>query len=518
MTIARNRRIFLLALLLATASAFLAYRLVSSWPHPEPTVVEVRPEVGEPVLLGARTIPAGTTITADDIEVGYVAPTAREERALTESEQVIGSVSLVSIPKGEQILASSIGALPTPQPKTFAQDVPVGLRAVTIALEETVGVGGLVQPGDRVDVIASYELKPIRSAPSLGALGDIVDMSSNDDDSDPFPVAELLLQDVQVLAIGQALDATTPAPPPDDAKKETSGEGEGPAPRPDAASVTLLVNPTEALRLLLAVESEAIFRLLLRSPGDTTVTELPPAFITSGGVMTEPFSLLGANLANADMVITGARFRQTSVPAGGILEFEATVRNVSSHLIPAGRGGASSGHVYHAGETWQSVDEQSPAGVYSVGVTSENAQPQSYPWRWELAEDLAPGQTATITGGIQVPNDPGVQRWWFGTMLQPGTVLEDGVAPVEITIEPISSIEVTAPEIELRDSPWSTSPSLVTMSNGSRADVLDYQEGWFLVRSGKTDGWIPEDAVTNTALLPTTDSPQTAQSRTEEST
>jgi Flp pilus assembly protein CpaB len=519
----------LLGLLLATVSAVLAYQFIASRPDPAPTIVEVQPEVGEPVLMGARSIAKGATITVDDVEVGYVAPAAKATRALTDSAQAIGSVSLVAIPKGEQILASSIGDLPPPPPETFAKDVPVGFRAVTIALEETVGVGGFVQPGDRVDVIASFELvlvvpdEPgeqieVSSGSSGGLLDELFDL--DEEEEEEFPVAELILQDVEVLAIGQALDAMAPVAPPDDADPDAATAAEtpvGPSPRPEAASVTLLVNPSQALRLLLAVESDAIFRLLLRTPGDTTTTELPPALITSGEIPMDPFKFMGGNLAPTDVVITDARFRQTSVPAGGILEFEATVRNVSPQLIPAGRGGAGPGHVYDAGETWQSVDDDAPEGIYSVGVTSENSEPRTYPWRWDLGEDLAPGATATVTGGIQMPNTPGVQRWWFGTMLQPGTVLEDGVRPVEVTIEPITSIEVTAFEIELRESPWPDADRVLAVTRGARADVLNYQDGWFLVRFGQTDGWVPERAVTNAALVPAPATPEAVRSDTEAS-
>ncbi|MBW3633595.1 MAG: hypothetical protein KY456_11285, partial [Chloroflexi bacterium] len=308
--------------------------------------------------------------------------------------------------------------------------------------------------------------------------------------------------DVEVLAVGQALDATAAAPTATAPETSTAVQTpEGPAPRPEAASVTLLVSPTQALRLLQAVQADGTFRLLLRAPGDATLTELPPALITNGAMEMEPIQLVGANLAGEDLVITDARFRQTSVPAGGILEFEATVRNVSSRLIPAGRGGAGPGHVYHTGQTWQSLDDVSPDGVYSVGVTSESAGSQTFPWRWDLGQDLEPGHTTTITGGIQMPNLPGVQRWWLGTLLQPGTVLEDGVATVEITVEPASAVVVLAPEIDLRESPWANAASVLNVGQGTRADVLDYQDGWFLIHSGRSEGWVPESAVAN-AVLP----------------
>jgi Flp pilus assembly protein CpaB len=480
-------------------------------------VVEAAPVSGEPVLVGARTIAARTTLSADDIAVAYVAPEAKGERVLTESAQAIGQVALVDIPKGEQILAGSVGVSAAPPADTFARDVPVGMRAVSIALEEIVGVGGFVQPGDRVDVIASYDLiAPDSESPAedaLGAFGNLLNMDLGGSDA-PFAVAELIVQDVKVLAIGQTLDGSEAAAPPPapEAAATSQQEPESPAPNPEATSVTLLVDPTQALRLLLAVQSDGKFRLLLRAPGDVTTTELPPALVSTGGVELDPYKFIGANLVEKDLVITEARFRQTSVPAGGILEFEATVLNTSSHLVAAGRGGASPGHVYHADQTWQSLADEAPSGVYSFGVTAENAEPQTYPWRWDLGEDLAPGQAVTITGGIQVPNVPGIQRWWFGTLLQPGTVLEDGVASIEITIEPVSSVVVMASEIDLRESPWPTAASVLKIAHGTRADVLEYEDGWFLVHSDDTDGWIPETAVLNAALPEAVSAEQSAES------
>lgn len=522
MTARRDRRVVLLALLLASAAAFLAYALLASRPQSVLEPVEAAAPSGEPVLVAARPIAEGEMLEAADIEVAYVAPAAKGPRALTESAQAIGDMALVAIPKGEQILASSVGnATADAAPRTFAGDVPVGMRAVAIALEETVGAGGLVQPGDRVDVIASYQLKPIRPAQTveeaLGMIdderpgnddageeksGDASDAESSDDDD--FPVAELLLQDVEVLAIGQSLGTTDAPPPPtttDGGADAAATEATGPSPRPDAASVTLLVDPSQALRLLLAVQADGTFRLLLRSPGDTTTTELPPALITNGAIQMPPFDLVGANLAEKDLVVTGARFRQRSVPAGGMIEFEATVRNISARVIPAGGGGAGPGYEYRAGQSWRTLADVAPPGVYSLGVTAEGAQDPAYPWRWDLGKDLTPGESVTITGAIQAPNVAGVQRWWFGTLLQPGTVQDDGVASTQITIEPVESVVVVASAIDIRESPWPSAASVVKAPRGTKADVLQYRDGWFEVRVDGRDGWVIESAVVN-AVLP----------------
>ena len=526
MTAKRNRNVLLLSLLLASVSAVLAFLLISSRPDAAPAVIQAPPPAGEPVLIGARSIAVGEVLTGDDIEVAYIAAEAMSPRALTESAGAIGEVALVAIPKGEQILAGSIGASTALEVDTFARNVPLGMRAVTIASEETVGVGGFVLPGDRVDVIAGFELKPVLPgdtvenrlglgpsdeldsgsdgeppSPGTPENGDEAEKSGETDD-EAFPMAELLLQDVEVLAIGQALEGAAADAAPDSAT-DTAAEEEGAADRTaraEAASVTLLVSPSQALRLLLAVQADGVFRLLLRAPGDTTVTELPPALITSGAMPMAPIQLVGANLIGEDLVITDARFRETSLPAGGTLEFQATVRNVSSRLIPAGRGGAGPGHVYLVGQSWQSLADGAPAGFFSLGVTSDTVGSQTYPWRWDLGQDLAPGQSATITGGIQVSNLPGVQRWWFGTLLQPGTVLEDGAAPSEITIEPVASVVVMASEIDLREAPWPSAASVLKILQGTRADVLKYEDGWFLIRSGASQGWVPESAVANAAL------------------
>jgi hypothetical protein len=55
------------------------------------------------------------------------------------------------------------------------------------------------------------------------------------------------------------------------------------------------------------------------------------------------------------------------------------------------------------------------------------------------------------------------------------------------------------------------------MASGARADVLNYQDGWFLVHVDQTDGWVPESAVTNVALLPVAATPEAVRSDAEES-
>ena len=112
---------------------------------------------------------------------------------------------------------------------------PPGLRAVSVRVNEVIGVAGYVLPGTRVDVVATV-------SPS----GQGSDMTS-----------KVILTNVQVLAAGTKIDRET------DKNK--------PIP---VSVVTLLVNPEEAERLTLA-STEGKIQLALRNPLDKTMPVTP---------------------------------------------------------------------------------------------------------------------------------------------------------------------------------------------------------------------------------------------------
>jgi pilus assembly protein CpaB len=106
--------------------------------------------------------------------------------------------------------------------------IPPGLRALSVRVNEVIGVAGYVLPGTRVDVLAT--MTPTK---------DQVDVTS-----------KVVLTDVQVLAAGT--------------KIEQSADGGKPMP---VSVVTLLVTPPEAERLTLAT-TEGKIQLALRNPLD----------------------------------------------------------------------------------------------------------------------------------------------------------------------------------------------------------------------------------------------------------
>jgi pilus assembly protein CpaB len=123
--------------------------------------------------------------------------------------------------------------------------IPPGLRAVSVKVNEVIGVAGYVLPGTHVDVVAT--VSPTQQA---------ADMTS-----------KVILTDVLVLAAGTKIE---------------QGNGDE---KPVAVSVvTLLVDPDQAERLTLA-STEGKIQLALRNPLDKTTP------VTRG---VKPATLLGA--------------------------------------------------------------------------------------------------------------------------------------------------------------------------------------------------------------------------------
>jgi pilus assembly protein CpaB len=121
--------------------------------------------------------------------------------------------------------------------------IPAGMRAISVKVNEVIGVAGFVVPGTRVDVVVTVPRQQ---------------------DS----VSRIVVNNLQVLTAGTKID-------------QTKKDGE-----PIAASVvTLLVTPQDAERIALAA-SQGQIMLTLRNPLDTL--ESPTGGVRMAGLMGEP--------------------------------------------------------------------------------------------------------------------------------------------------------------------------------------------------------------------------------------
>lgn len=175
--------------------------------------------------------------------------------ALSSAEAIVGRVTAVPIPRGAQILG---GSLESQEQIPLSLEVPRGRRAVTIAVSNVTGVGGLVRPGNFVDVLGTFEF----GRPTGVQQGQV-------QYADERTETRTLLQNVLVLAVNQLHRGARPPARAADAEVPEQGGGEY-AVTTDTTleNATLLVDPTQVQELVLAQQIGDL-TLALRSDLDT---------------------------------------------------------------------------------------------------------------------------------------------------------------------------------------------------------------------------------------------------------
>ncbi|MGI5819703.1 MAG: Flp pilus assembly protein CpaB [Armatimonadota bacterium] len=249
--LSRNQALGLAAVIALIVSA-MVYVLLNSQARPPE---QEAPQMVTMVVAEAE-IGALQTITSEMVGITEVARPAAPPRHLSRVEDVIGKVSQRSISHGEAITALDVAARSAARGLTFV--IPEGMRAATVALDPVSGVAGFALPGDRVDVLTTFE-------------------------RDGTAFTRTILQDITVLAIGQASTrpqaaATRPAVSDgqaDPAAPAADATGEAaPRAQEEVRNATLAVTPDEAQSLILAAATGAI-HLVLRPPGDASTVALP---------------------------------------------------------------------------------------------------------------------------------------------------------------------------------------------------------------------------------------------------
>jgi pilus assembly protein CpaB len=176
------------------------------------------------ILVAGQDIPARTKITRDMLRQSSRAANEVESDAVLDVRQVDGKLAMITIPTGSIITNSKIGA---PVETSLTYRLKPGTRAVSISIDKVKSVSGLIQAGDKVDVIAV----PPR-------------------DGDRQPRGYAILRGVTVLALGNQLETAGATPSPDNANYQT---------------ITLELTP-EQTDLIAMADLNTTLRLALRSP------------------------------------------------------------------------------------------------------------------------------------------------------------------------------------------------------------------------------------------------------------
>ncbi|HZZ83151.1 MAG TPA: Flp pilus assembly protein CpaB [Anaeromyxobacteraceae bacterium] len=203
------------------------------------------------VVVAAVDLPLGTQLRADNLTAIDWPSAARPPSAVANPADLVGRVVSTHIYKSEPVLAEKLAGAQAGA--GLAALVPGGKRAVSVRVDDVVGVAGFIHPGDSVDVIVTMS--------NVGPAS--------------VPVSKVILQNVKVLAVGKELDAN-----------DRKGD------RVLAATVaTLMVDSEEAERLALGA-SKGQLLLALRGSVDSELVETtgvaPPGLLGSAASWAAP--------------------------------------------------------------------------------------------------------------------------------------------------------------------------------------------------------------------------------------
>jgi pilus assembly protein CpaB len=244
----RNRN----ALLISIASGLLA--VVMMWVYlsrKESSLIALSSM--KDVIVVTQDIGPDTVLDERVLQQIQVPSRYLQPQAASDMREVIGRVTAVPIPSGAQVLGPSLLAV---RRTALAYEVPRGQRAVTIAISDVTGVGGLIQPGNFVDVVGTFEY----GKPSGEQNGKI-------QYADERTEVITMMQNMPVLAVNREHLRDRPVPRAPDASQGDQG---GTASQ-SFSNVTLLVSPSQVQELILA-QHVGTLTLTLRSAGDTGET------------------------------------------------------------------------------------------------------------------------------------------------------------------------------------------------------------------------------------------------------
>lgn len=216
-----NRRVILVAIIMALLTSFLIYIYIKKATTTEDTAEYTN------VYAAVKTLPAKYKITDSDLKEIRVTKEFLNIKAVRNKADIVGKRLKERVIAGEQILQERLSS---DNNLLLAFNIPEGKRAVSININEQIEVANLIRPGDFVDVIGSFDKEE-------------VDDKTN---KITFPrITKIILQNVQILALGQEQIVE------DEKSKELP------------KTVTIAVSPQDSEKLVFASEY-AVLRLALR--------------------------------------------------------------------------------------------------------------------------------------------------------------------------------------------------------------------------------------------------------------
>lgn len=180
------------------------------------------------VAVAKVAIPVGTKIIPEQVMVVQFPPESTPDGAFESVDKLTGRVAVTNIAPREPITEARLA--PEGTAGGLSAVIPEGYRAMTVKVDDVVGISGFIMPGTLVDIVV------------------VIDPAEKAGMQDP--ISKIVLQNIKVLANGQNID-----------KPESEREANS------VKAVTLLVTPEQAEKLALAA-SEGKLQLVMRNSID----------------------------------------------------------------------------------------------------------------------------------------------------------------------------------------------------------------------------------------------------------
>jgi len=162
------------------------------------------------VVTAAMDIPYGTKLPSRHLTTLTVPKALVPGDVVLDAEAIEGMVSSIDIVSGEMIMKSRLSEHGSGS--TLAALIGENMRAITVRVDDVVGVAGFLLPGNYVDIIAIKLDRKTKIAKTETVLKKIrvlaVDQKARTDDSEPIVVRavtmEMLSKESEVLAKSMA--------------------------------------------------------------------------------------------------------------------------------------------------------------------------------------------------------------------------------------------------------------------------------------------------------------------------
>ncbi|MBP1685308.1 MAG: Flp pilus assembly protein CpaB [Deltaproteobacteria bacterium] len=221
----RTVLVLVVALTMAGLASYAVYRGIQNIPVREVEVAQAF------TVVATKSLPVGVMISRDDAKV-VPWPAANPIAAgFSQVDQVVGRGLIAPVAENEPITEPKLA--PREAGAGLAPSIPPGMRAISVRVNDVIGVAGFVVPGSRVDVLVTVRQQD--------------DMMNR-----------VVVPNVLVLAAGTRYD---------------SAQAKDGKPIPTAV-VTFALTPQDGERIALA-STEGKITLALRNPLDAQPIETP---------------------------------------------------------------------------------------------------------------------------------------------------------------------------------------------------------------------------------------------------